>query len=82
MYLTLTALIQLNLIATRNPSFWWRFSKKTAPRYSRFRVEGSSAHKDLSHLLAAVGASEAAWHVAVCASAAVAQHPAPLVTVI
>jgi hypothetical protein len=32
MYLTLTALIQLNLIATRNPSFWWRFSKKTAPR--------------------------------------------------
>jgi H+-transporting ATPase len=34
MYLTLTALIQLNLIATRNPSFWWRFSKKTAPRPS------------------------------------------------
>lgn len=32
MYLTLTALIQLNLIATRNPSFWWRFSTKTAPR--------------------------------------------------
>jgi len=31
MYLALTALIQLNLLTTRNPSFWWRFSKHTAP---------------------------------------------------
>jgi H+-transporting ATPase len=34
MYLCLTALIQLNLLATRNPSFWWRFGSKTAPRPS------------------------------------------------
>lgn len=34
MYLALTALIQLNLLTTRNPSFWWRFGKHTAPRPS------------------------------------------------
>jgi hypothetical protein len=34
MYLCLTALIQLNLFATRNPSFWWRFGSKSAPRPS------------------------------------------------
>jgi hypothetical protein len=55
MYLTLTALIQLNLIATRNPSFWWRFSKKTAPRCTR--VQGLPTHSDTPHPLAAVGAS-------------------------
>lgn len=33
MYLCLTALIQLNLLSTRNPSFWWRFTKHTSPRW-------------------------------------------------
>ncbi len=28
MYLCLTALIQLNLLATRNPSFLWRLKSK------------------------------------------------------
>jgi hypothetical protein len=27
----LTILIQLNIISTRNPSFWWHFSPTTAP---------------------------------------------------
>ncbi len=31
MYLALTGVIQLQLFATRNPSFWWHFSRKTAP---------------------------------------------------
>lgn len=30
-YIALTIIIQLNIIATRNPSVWWYFSKKTAP---------------------------------------------------
>lgn len=34
MYLCLTALIQLNLLATRNPSLWWRFGSSTAPRHA------------------------------------------------
>lgn len=34
MYLGLTLLIQLNLLTTRNPSFWWRLTKGTAPRPS------------------------------------------------
>jgi hypothetical protein len=29
--LALTIVTQLNIISTRNPSFWWYFSKKTAP---------------------------------------------------
>ena len=33
-YLCLTALIQLNLLATRNPSLWWRFGSGTAPRHA------------------------------------------------
>ena len=33
-YLCLTALIQLNLLATRNPSLWWRFGSSTAPRHA------------------------------------------------
>ena len=31
MYLALTGIIQLQLFATRNPSLWFWFSKKTAP---------------------------------------------------
>jgi H+-transporting ATPase len=27
-------MVQLNIILTRNPSFWWHFSKKTAPKPS------------------------------------------------
>merc|ERR1712130_141023 len=30
-YMCLTILVQLNIISTRNPSFWWHFSSKTAP---------------------------------------------------
>jgi H+-transporting ATPase len=30
-YMGLTIVIQLNIISTRNPSFWWHFSSKTAP---------------------------------------------------
>lgn len=30
-FLALTIITQLNIISTRNPSFWWYFSKKTAP---------------------------------------------------
>jgi H+-transporting ATPase len=33
-FMVLTAIIQLQIISTRNPSFWWHFSKKTAPRPS------------------------------------------------
>lgn len=33
-FMVLTAMIQLNIISTRNPSFWWNFSKKSAPRPS------------------------------------------------
>lgn len=59
MYLTLTALIQLNLIATRNPSFWWRFSKKTAPRCSVYFL--LSAHWQRHAVFC--------WHVGGCDSA-------------
>ena len=31
-------LLQLSLLLTRNPSFWWYFSKKTAPRPSVFLI--------------------------------------------
>ena len=31
LYIALTIIIQLNIIATRNPSIFWWFSKKTAP---------------------------------------------------
>jgi H+-transporting ATPase len=34
MYLGLTCFIQLSILLTRNPSFWWHFSKKSAPRPS------------------------------------------------
>lgn len=34
MYLGLTCFIQLSIMLTRNPSFWWHFSKKSAPRPS------------------------------------------------
>lgn len=30
-YIALTIIIQMNIIATRNPSFWFYFSKQTAP---------------------------------------------------
>ena len=72
MYLTLTGLIQLNLIATRNPSFWWLFSKKTAPRYCstltspwHLTASGvcSSASAALSVAIAA-GGTPTAWLVA------------------
>ncbi|KAK9833891.1 hypothetical protein WJX74_009082 [Apatococcus lobatus] len=37
-FLGLMGLLQLSLLLTRNPSFWWYFSKKTAPRPSIFLV--------------------------------------------
>ena len=36
LFLALMSLLQLSLLLTRNPSFWWFFSKKTAPRPSLF----------------------------------------------
>lgn len=33
-FLSLSGMVQLNIILTRNPSFWWHFSKKTAPKPS------------------------------------------------
>ncbi|KAK9819692.1 hypothetical protein WJX72_001191 [[Myrmecia] bisecta] len=33
-FLALSALIQLNIILTRNPGFWWEFKRSTAPRPS------------------------------------------------
>lgn len=30
-YIALTIITQLSIISIRNPSFWWHFSKKTAP---------------------------------------------------
>ncbi|KAK9817909.1 hypothetical protein WJX72_004165 [[Myrmecia] bisecta] len=33
-FLGLSVFIQLNIILTRNPGFWWRFSRSTAPRPS------------------------------------------------
>ena len=35
-FLALMGLLQLSLLLTRNPSFWWIFSQKTAPRPSIF----------------------------------------------
>eukprot|EP00887_Chlorella_sp_A99_P007731 scaffold20.g7731.t1 len=34
MYFGLTSFIQLSIFLTRNPSFWWHFSAKSAPRPS------------------------------------------------
>ncbi|KAI3423925.1 hypothetical protein D9Q98_009759 [Chlorella vulgaris] len=34
MYFGITCFIQLTILLTRNPSFWWRFSEKSAPRPS------------------------------------------------
>jgi H+-transporting ATPase len=34
MFLALVALIQLNILLTRNPSFFWHFGPKSAPRPS------------------------------------------------
>nr|AQM50087.1 P-type ATPase HA2 [Dunaliella maritima] len=33
-FLSLSGMVQLNIILTRNPSFWWHFSKKSAPKPS------------------------------------------------
>lgn len=32
--LALSGIVQMNIILTRNPSFWWHFSKDSAPRPS------------------------------------------------
>lgn len=66
MYLCLTALIQLNLLATRNPSFWWRFSKKTAPRWAPAYLaqpltSQTMGSPQLSRWLSAHG-SQQSWH--------------------
>lgn len=38
MFLALTILLQLSIVLTRNPSFWWRFGKKSAPPPSPFLI--------------------------------------------
>ena len=34
LFMTMMGTIELNIILTRNPSFWWHFSKTAAPRPS------------------------------------------------